>query len=647
MEDYDRIKSLLKGSDMVFITAGEGGGTGTGAAPVVARIARELGALTVGIVTKPFGFEGSRRLQAAESGIEALAEEVDTLIVVPNNRLLSVLDKQTSMMEAFRVADDVLRQGVQGISDLITLPGLINLDFADVRTIMSDAGNALLGIGMGTGDKRAVEAAEQATSSPLLETTLEGAQGDPAVDHRRRATCRCGRSTRRPAPSRRPRTRTRTSSSARWSTRSSRTRCGSRSSPPATTRARAAPRPSASDAWREPAGEPRVRAHARAARGAALARRRRRAGVHPAVLSRRPASQRRPWRGVVAAGHPLTAAAGADVLRAGGNAVDAALAAMLTSFVTEPLLTGLGAGGYMLVAPPGGEPVLLDFFVAAPGHGATPARALDAPSTSPSATRCRCSTSAPRRAASTACPAGVRGGGRALRHDAAGRARRARRRARPRRASRSTPSRRYLFEILAPIAERTAESRARFMPDGRAPRAGDVLARPGARRRARAARRRGRRRRSTPATSAAAVVDWVRERGGTLTREDLAALRGRSPREPVRVAYHGREVLTNPPPSAGGMLIAYALALLERGAGPPDARELVARDGGRAGRAHAGVPRRARRAGLPGAVHGQPARLDDAHLGARRRRLGVRGDVHQRRGLRASSCPAPASTSTT
>ena len=177
MEDSDRIKSLLRGSDMVFITAGEGGGTGTGAAPVVARIARELGALTVGIVTKPFGFEGSRRLQAAESGIEALAEEVDTLIVVPNNRLLSVLDKQTSMMEAFTVADDVLRQGVQGISDLITLPGLINLDFADVRTIMSDAGNALLGIGMGTGDKRAVEAAEKATSSPLLETTLEGAHG--------------------------------------------------------------------------------------------------------------------------------------------------------------------------------------------------------------------------------------------------------------------------------------------------------------------------------------------------------------------------------------------------------------------------------------------------------------------------------------
>jgi cell division protein FtsZ len=176
MEDYDRIKAQLKGSDMVFITAGEGGGTGTGGAPIVARIARELGALTVGIVSKPFGFEGSRRALAAEQGIQALADEVDTLIVVPNNRLLSVLDKQTSMVEAFRVADDVLRQGVQGISDLITLPGLINLDFADVRTIMSEAGPALLGIGMGHGEKRAIDAAAQAVSSPLLETTLEGAK---------------------------------------------------------------------------------------------------------------------------------------------------------------------------------------------------------------------------------------------------------------------------------------------------------------------------------------------------------------------------------------------------------------------------------------------------------------------------------------
>jgi cell division protein FtsZ len=175
-EEYDRIKAMLRGSDMVFIAAGAGGGTGTGAAPIVAQIARELGALTVGIVTRPFQFEGTRRRDQAESGIADLAGEVDTLIVVPNNRLLSVLDRNVSMVEAFRVADDVLRQGVQGISDLVTLPGLINLDFADVRTIMSGAGNALLGIGMGTGERRAVEAAEHAVASPLLETSMEGAR---------------------------------------------------------------------------------------------------------------------------------------------------------------------------------------------------------------------------------------------------------------------------------------------------------------------------------------------------------------------------------------------------------------------------------------------------------------------------------------
>jgi cell division protein FtsZ len=175
-EEYDRIKALLRGSDMVFIAAGAGGGTGTGAAPVVAQIARELGALTVGIVTRPFQFEGSRRREQAEVGIAALGAEVDTLIVVPNNRLLSVLDRGVSMVEAFRVADDVLRQGVQGISDLVTLPGLINLDFADVRTIMADAGSALLGIGMGSGDRRAIDAAEQAVASPLLETSMEGAR---------------------------------------------------------------------------------------------------------------------------------------------------------------------------------------------------------------------------------------------------------------------------------------------------------------------------------------------------------------------------------------------------------------------------------------------------------------------------------------
>ncbi len=175
-EEYDQIKAVLRGADMVFIAAGAGGGTGTGAAPVVAQISRELGALTVGIVTRPFQFEGTRRRDQAEAGIEALAEVVDTLIVVPNNRLLTVLDRNTTMVDAFRVADDVLRQGVQGISDLVTLPGLINLDFADVRTIMSDAGSALLGIGMGTGERRAVDAAEAAVASPLLETSMEGAR---------------------------------------------------------------------------------------------------------------------------------------------------------------------------------------------------------------------------------------------------------------------------------------------------------------------------------------------------------------------------------------------------------------------------------------------------------------------------------------
>src|SRR5260221_1172589 len=175
-EEQDKIKRLLKGSDMVFVAAGAGGGTGSGAAPVVARLAREVGALTVGIVTKPFSFEGSRRGNQAGKGIDELAAEVDTLIVVPNDRLLEVLDQHTSMVEAFQVADDVLRQGVQGISDLVTLPALLTLDFADVRTIMSDAGRALLGIGMGSGEGRGLLAAEKAISSPLLETSMEGAR---------------------------------------------------------------------------------------------------------------------------------------------------------------------------------------------------------------------------------------------------------------------------------------------------------------------------------------------------------------------------------------------------------------------------------------------------------------------------------------
>jgi cell division protein FtsZ len=176
-EAYDQIRAALRGSDMVFVTAGEGGGTGTGAAPIVARIARELGALTVGIVTTPFKFEGTRRRQAGEEGVEALRAACDTLIVIPNDRLLDVLDRSTSMVDAFKIADDVLRQGVQGICDLITMPGLINLDFADVRTIMAGAGSALMGIGYSESEDRAREAAERALRSPLIDTEIIGAKG--------------------------------------------------------------------------------------------------------------------------------------------------------------------------------------------------------------------------------------------------------------------------------------------------------------------------------------------------------------------------------------------------------------------------------------------------------------------------------------
>jgi cell division protein FtsZ len=177
-EAYDQIKRALRGSDMVFVTAGEGGGTGSGAAPVVARISKELGALTVGIVTTPFKFEGTRRGRQATDGVDTLRATCDTVIVVPNEKLLEVLDRETSMLDAFRIADDVLRQGVQGICDLITLPGLINLDFADVRTIMKDAGTALMGIGFSaTGENRARDAAERALRSPLIETDIGGAKG--------------------------------------------------------------------------------------------------------------------------------------------------------------------------------------------------------------------------------------------------------------------------------------------------------------------------------------------------------------------------------------------------------------------------------------------------------------------------------------
>src|SRR4051794_9782553 len=176
-ESRDELKEALKGADMIFVTAGEGGGTGTGAAPIVAELGRELEALTVGVVTRPFAFEGRKRSDQAERGIENLRDRVDTLIVIENDRLLQVVEKRTTVIEAFRMADDILRQGVQGITDLITIPGLVNLDFADVRTIMRDAGSALMGIGIASGENRAAEAARAAVSSPLLETAIDGATG--------------------------------------------------------------------------------------------------------------------------------------------------------------------------------------------------------------------------------------------------------------------------------------------------------------------------------------------------------------------------------------------------------------------------------------------------------------------------------------
>src|SRR5216110_1317405 len=176
-ESRDELKDALKGADMIFVTAGEGGGTGTGAAPTVAEIGQEIGALTVGVVTRPFAFEGRKRADQAERGIDELRDRVDTLIVIENDRLLQVVEKRTSIVEAFQMADDILRQGVQGITDLITVPGLVNLDFADVRTIMRDAGSALMGIGAASGENRATEAARGAVSSPLLQTSIEGATG--------------------------------------------------------------------------------------------------------------------------------------------------------------------------------------------------------------------------------------------------------------------------------------------------------------------------------------------------------------------------------------------------------------------------------------------------------------------------------------
>ena len=236
-EDHaEEIEEVLRGADMVFVTAGEGGGTGTGGAPVVARIARSLGALTIGVVTRPFTFEGRRRATQAEAGIDGLRDEVDTLIVIPNDRLLSISDRGVSVMDAFKAADQVLLSGVQGISDLITTPGLINVDFADVKSVMQGAGSALMGIGSARGEDRAVQAAELAISSPLLEASIDGAHG-VLLSFQGGPTSACSRSTRPPAWCRRPRTPRPTSSSGRSSTTPWATRCGSPSSRPGSTAA--------------------------------------------------------------------------------------------------------------------------------------------------------------------------------------------------------------------------------------------------------------------------------------------------------------------------------------------------------------------------------------------------------------------------
>ena len=226
MESRDELKEALKGADMVFVTAGKGGGTGTGAAPVIAEIARELGALTVGVVTRPFSFEGRKRADQADCGIKTLREKVDTLIIIPNDRLLQVVEKRTSIVDAFRIADDVLRQGVQGITDLITVPGLINLDFADVRTIMRDAGSALMGIGIAGGENRAGRGRAGRDLLAAARGLRRGRHRHPAEHHRRAGhgavRGQRGRRDHRLAPP----TRTPTSSSARSSTSRWATRCG-------------------------------------------------------------------------------------------------------------------------------------------------------------------------------------------------------------------------------------------------------------------------------------------------------------------------------------------------------------------------------------------------------------------------------------
>ena len=520
---------------MVFIAAGSGGGTGTGAAPVVARIAREVGALTVGIVTKPFSFEGARRGDQADRGVEELAREVDTLIVIPNARLLSVLDKSTSMVEAFRVADDVLRQGVQGISDLITLPGLINLDFADVRTIMAEAGQALLGIGMGTGDRRAMDAVEHAIESPLLETSLDGARSIllSITGGRDLSLWEVNEAAKAVAEAAHPDANIIFGAMVDdkvedqvWVTVVA-TGYGDR---PAS-RARGA---------REPASRPTRsrRCGARAsARPTGSLGGHRRARVRPARPDRScEAARLAPMRGVVAAGHPLTAEAGADVLRAGGNAVDAAVAAVLMSFVAESPLTGPGAGGFMVVHARRREPparLLRRGARARARRSASPASSCRSTSrfSEDAVQRFNIGAGVVRRVRDDARARGDACGASApcALGDLT---------AAPARAAREgvevVPMQAFLFRCSRPIVDLDAgvrgDLRARrggCCAEGdtfRLPELGDLLERLGA---------------EGPGflykgDVAAAVSDWVLERGGMLSREDLASYEVIE-REPARV----------------------------------------------------------------------------------------------------------------
>lgn len=608
MEEYDEIKAALRGSDMVFIAAGEGGGTGTGAAPVVARVARELGSLTVGIVTKPFAFEGKRRAESADTGIRELADEVDTLIVVPNNRLLSVLERNTSMIDAFRVADDVLRQGVQGISELVTVPGLINLDFADVRTIMQDRGAALLGIGHGTGEARAIQAAERAVEPDAGD--VDGRrQGDPALDRRWRRPLavgdqRGGRGDRRRGPPRRQhhlRRPGRREARRRDLGHRGRHRLRAPAAPehrePAGRASDAAAGPRAR---RRAAGRPsRARAPLRPSRrgpgrvdGCRSRRRLDRAGVRAPraltdattagsgieqLLSRMPAS-----RGIVAAGHPQTAEVGADVLRAGGSAADAAVAAAFASWVCEPLLTGPAAGAHLLAVPVAGPPLAIDAFCAAPGLGATdtgdPLSRLEAVEVDFGDAHQTFHVGGAAVAAFGMIDGLVRLHARWGRLPLADLAAPAAALARAGVAL--NPQQGYVAGLLEGILRLTAESRALWTSDDRLLAVGDVFRCPELGDTIERLGRDG----AGPLRDgdlAAACVDSCARHGGLLSAEDLASYRAVE-RPPIRVGYRERTVLTAPPPSAGGVLLAIALgrlgadARVASGSGPPDAGELVA-----------------------------------------------------------------------